>query len=117
MHLAEIWDTFWDTFGIQAEENSFDDEAVIDTEPSFASADPLGNSCCATNSIFTSEDVRLLSLLLNGEDASITDEEFERINEAALSSEIGDVILEYTDGGYALIEDYRDELAGLIGNT
>lgn len=103
--------------GIQAEENSFECEAVKDTKPSFASAEPLGNSCFATNSIFTSEDIRLISLLLNGEDASITDEEFERINEAALSSEIGDVILEYTDGGYALIEDYRDELAGLIGNT
>ena len=73
------------------------------------------NSCnSATNVVFTAEDSRLLSKLLSGETVSISDEEFERINEAAVCSVIGDVILEYTESGYALIEDYREEVAELV---
>ena len=55
-----------------------------------------------------------MKAIINGDSVEISDEAFERINEASQASEIGDVILEYSDEGYALIEDYREDLAGLI---
>ncbi len=38
----------------------------------------------------------------------------DRINEWAVGSDIGDVVLEETDGGYAVIEDYRAAVSALL---
>lgn len=38
----------------------------------------------------------------------------DRINEWAVGSDIGDVILEETDGVYAVVDDYREAVSGLI---
>ena len=38
----------------------------------------------------------------------------DRINEWAVGSDIGDIILEDTDGGYAVMEDYRTAVTALL---
>ena len=38
----------------------------------------------------------------------------DRINEGAVGSNIGDIILEETDGGYAVLEDYRTAVTALL---
>ena len=38
----------------------------------------------------------------------------DRINEWAVGSDIGDIILEETDGGYAVMEDYRTAVTALL---
>ena len=38
----------------------------------------------------------------------------DRINEWAVGSNIGDIILEETDGGYAVLEDYRTAVTALL---
>ena len=38
----------------------------------------------------------------------------DRINEWAVGSNIGDIILEETDGGYAVMEDYRTAVTALL---
>lgn len=60
------------------------------------------------------DDIRLLQKLVSGDAANVSDEAFERINEAFQSTEIGDVVLEYSDDGYILIEDYIDDVRALI---
>ena len=56
------------------------------------------------------DDVALIRALMDG-GTSIPDDAFERINEAFLDSDIGDIILESDGEGYAIIEDYREDVA------
>ena len=54
-------------------------------------------------------DIALIGLLIEGE-AAVPDDAFERINEAFLASDIGDIILEHDGEKYVIIEDYRQDI-------
>lgn len=60
------------------------------------------------------EDVATLSALISGEATVVSDEAYERINEAFQSSDIGDVVLEYSDDGYVLIDDYLEDVGKIL---
>ena len=56
------------------------------------------------------EDVELIRGLANGEDVNVGDDAYERINEAFLSSDLGDIILENDGDRYVLISDYLEDV-------
>ncbi len=61
-------------------------------------------------------DVFLISEIISGGEASVSDDAFERINEAFYSSELGDIILEYDGEKYVIIEDYREDVTSWLRN-
>lgn len=52
----------------------------------------------------------LSRLLEKGSIKNLSGSDFEQINELALASEIGDVVLEFDGEAYRIIEDYREEV-------
>ena len=83
------------------------DAAEPESEPQITEAqkgDTLGLS---------SEDISLIKALADG-NGTVSDDAFERINEAFLSSDIGDIILEHDGEKYVIIEDYRDDVAAWL---
>lgn len=60
------------------------------------------------------EDISALADMLSGRAATISDEAFERINEAFCDSPLGDVVLEYSDDGYRLIDDYSEDVKEML---
>ena len=59
-------------------------------------------------------DVALIKALMEGGQSTISDDAFERINEAFLSSDLGDIILEQDGEEYLIIEDYREEISNWL---
>ena len=75
-------------------------------QPTVKKDNPLGLS---------DADLEVVSALVRGCDISVRPDAYERINEAFLDSDVGDVILLECDGGYRLIEDYREDVKDLLG--
>ncbi len=60
------------------------------------------------------KDVSQIAALISDEGESISDDAFERINEAFLSSPLGDIILEHDGERYVIIEDYREDVGSWL---
>ena len=84
-------------------------EAVESTAFADVSKAPEDTGSGAALGLCAEELVMLRALLKDGKPIT-SDEAYERINEAFISSELGDFILEPTDEGYSLVEDYRSDI-------
>jgi len=60
------------------------------------------------------EDTDLLRKLVFGDSATVSDEAYERINEAFQDSFVGDFVLEYSEGEYVLVEEYKDDIKEML---
>ena len=80
-------------------------------EPCIESEENTGTSSDRINTFGLLEsDISLLSRLIMGERGVECDDALERINEAALDSPIGDIILEHNGEEYVIVEDYLDDV-------
>ena len=112
----EIERASWTTTArLVVEEEGDEDEPIASAADTSVITDnatvvaPAPDTSCDTYGL-SIEDVELIRSLMNG-GTSIPDDAFERINEAFLDSDIGDIILESDGEGYTVIEDYREDVA------
>jgi len=63
------------------------------------------------------EDVRALKMIFDGKDFNLDEAAMERINEFFLNGELGDVVLQPSDEGIILIEDYIEEIGEWLRKT
>jgi len=87
-----------------------------DTEELLVTAPPAFEAADCDGCVLSREDATALRALLDGGAAISDDAMAERIN-LALSDHIGDVVLEYGEDGYCVIEDYREEIEEWLSST
>ncbi len=109
----EIERASWTTTARLVVEDEYADEELdaqsSDNDPSNDTLDsnPVDNEIDTLG--LSAEDISALrALVIDGQDVS--DDIFERINEAFIESFIGDIILEHDGERYTVIEDYRDDV-------
>ena len=109
----EIERASWSTTARLVTEDELEDEQTDESsDDSIAESgctDVTTESVCADDLGLSAEDINVLANLVR-EDGDVSDDAFERINEAFLESDIGDIILEHDGEKYTIIEDYREEV-------
>ena len=127
---AKIEQTSWETTRILTE--AFGEENIpVSPAPVTEAAAPLGGTVTDTSRADSShpfadapELTDFLRLAYAGDGGgqhelasrlhTLPDALADRINEWAVGSDIGDVILEEMDGVYAVVDDYREAVSGLL---
>ena len=90
-------------------------EAEKDVEEKQSEEATVSERHSAANNLgLSKEDISLISAILGDPSVNIPDDAFERINEAFAASELGDIILESLSEGYAIIEDYREDISAWL---